>query len=85
MTARLGRPVFVVFEGLDGTGRLLLRSDTGQEITHTIPSRLVGGESVVLAGLTKPQGNSVKAAMICWCVMGDPSGQTTVEQYIAVR
>ena len=84
-TETLSISISPFFVGTLYGGRLMLRSDTGQEVTHTISNRLVGGESVVLTGLGKPPGNAVKSARLVWSVRGDPSGQTIAEQYIAVQ
>src|SRR5689334_21304198 len=76
-TATLCISISPFFIGTLYGGRLTLRSDTDQEVTYTIPNRLVGGESVVVKGLSKPPGATVKSALLVWSVRGDPSGQTS--------
>jgi hypothetical protein len=84
-TETLSISISPFFIGTLHSGRLMLRSDTGHEVTFTIPNRLTGGESIVLTGVSRPPGTKVKSAMLTWSVKGDPSGHTTAEQYIAVH
>ncbi len=73
------------FVGKLHSGRLILRSETGEEITHAFPNVLGGGDSAVLQGLGRPVGFKVRAALLAWLVAGDPAGKTAVEQPIFVQ
>jgi hypothetical protein len=83
-TSTLSISISPKFVGTLHSGRLILRFDTGAEVTYPIPNRLGGGDSVVLGGLARPLGARVDAATIAWSLTGDPAGRTTMEQRIAV-
>ena len=73
------------FVGKLHSGRLILRSETGEEITHALPHVLGGGDRAVVKGLDRPAAFKVRAARLAWAVAGDPGGKTRVEQAILVQ
>lgn len=72
------------FVGTLTRGRLTLRSDTGEEIVHSIPHRLSAGGTVIVKGLTRPPGKKIEQATLGFAVSGDPSGMTKTELPIPV-
>lgn len=73
------------FVGKLHSGRLTLRSETGEEITHALPHVLGGGDRALVKGLHRPTTFKVRAAKLTWSVQGDPTGETQVEQTILVQ
>lgn len=73
------------FIGTLSEGRLTLRSNTGAVVTHYIPNRLIGGQSVTVKELARPAGDRIDSAVLAWSVSGDPEAQTSTEDTIFVE
>lgn len=84
-TGTLSISISPKFVGTLHSGRLILRGETGEEITHAFPNVLAPGDSAVLQGLGRPAGFKVRAATLAWVVAGGAGGETATEQSIFVR
>lgn len=84
-TGTLSISISPKFVGKLHSGRLILRAENGEEVTHSFPNVLAAGDSAVVQGLARPAGFKVRAATLAWIVADGPGGETSTEQAIFVR